>query len=66
MREREVLWFLAHGDSNADIAAALGIAEDTVRRHMTVILRKLSVKNRVQAALYAIRSGIAPLFPSAR
>ena len=52
-REREVLDHLAEGMSNKRIASALGIAEKTVKVHVSSVLAKLNVKDRVQAALYA-------------
>ncbi len=52
-REREVLNHLAEGMSNKRIASALGIAEKTVKVHVSSIFAKLGVKDRVQAALYA-------------
>ena len=60
-REREVLARLARGWSNQRIAADLGVAEITVRTHVSRILGKLGVGNRVEAALFALRSGMAPL-----
>ena len=50
-REREVLACLAAGDNNRAIAQRLGIGEDTVRSHVHVLLQKLQVSNRTQAAL---------------
>ena len=60
-RETEVLKLVAKGMSNAQIAAQLNIAEITVRTHVSRILEKLQLENRVQAALYALREGIATL-----
>jgi DNA-binding NarL/FixJ family response regulator len=57
-REREVLTEVAHGRSNREIARALGLAEKTVKTHMSAILTKLNVQDRTQAALYAVRSGL--------
>lgn len=57
-RERQVLVLLAEGLSNEEIAEALGIAENTVRNHVRNILEKLGLKNRVQAAVYAVRQGM--------
>lgn len=54
-REREVLNLVAQGKTNKEIAAALNIAENTVRAHLRNILDKLHVNNRVQAAAYARR-----------
>ncbi len=57
-REREVLELLARGLSNKEIAFELKIAENTVKNHLRNILEKLHLQNRVQAALYAVRTGI--------
>ncbi|HXF51775.1 MAG TPA: response regulator transcription factor [Dehalococcoidia bacterium] len=54
-REREVFRLLAEGWSNRQIERALGIRASTVKRHVRHILRKLRVRNRVQAAVYAAR-----------
>ena len=54
-RQREVLELLAQGQSNKRIARALGIAEGTVRIHVTAILRALGVNNRTEAAIPAAR-----------
>jgi DNA-binding NarL/FixJ family response regulator len=58
-RESEVLRLVARGASNKDIANALGIAEGTVKNHMTSILEKLAVADRTQAALKARDIGMA-------
>jgi DNA-binding NarL/FixJ family response regulator len=60
-RETEVLQQLAEGKSNKEIAAALVIAEKTVRTHVSNILAKLGVTSRTQAVLYAVRSGLVSL-----
>ena len=60
-REREVLRHVAHGASNQQIAAALGISEATARTHVSNILSKLHLASRTQAALYALRAGLAVL-----
>ena len=54
-REEEVLALIARGWTNRQIEAALGIHNSTVKRHARHILRKLHVRNRVQAAMYAYR-----------
>lgn len=59
-REREVLELVAGGLSNAEIGGRLGLAEKTVKHHMTAILGKLEVGSRVEAALMAYKAGIGP------
>jgi NarL family two-component system response regulator LiaR len=58
-REVEVLRLVAQGLSNEEIGARLFIAERTVRTHVSNILGKLHLANRTQAALYALREGLA-------
>ena len=58
LREREILSLVAKGRANKEIAAALGIAEDTVKRHISNVLQKLDVSDRAQATAEAIRRGI--------
>jgi NarL family two-component system response regulator LiaR len=60
-REVEVLRSVAKGLSNQGIADALTIAEVTVRTHVSNILSKLHLANRVQATLYALREGLSSL-----
>jgi NarL family two-component system response regulator LiaR len=60
-REVAVLRLIAQGQSNQEIAAALGIGEGTVRVHVSNILSKLHLASRTQAALYALREGLASL-----
>ncbi|ABZ83378.1 transcriptional regulator, luxr family, putative [Heliomicrobium modesticaldum Ice1] len=60
-REKEVLGLIAQGSTNADIASALFISEKTVKNHITNIFRKLQVKDRTQAALYAIKNRLVKL-----
>lgn len=55
-RERQILERVAAGDSNKEIGAQLQLSEKTVKHHMTNILQKLHVRNRVEAALLARRS----------
>jgi DNA-binding NarL/FixJ family response regulator len=58
-REREVLVEIARGRSNREIARALVLSEKTVKTHVSSILAKLGLADRTQAALYAVRSGLA-------
>jgi NarL family two-component system response regulator LiaR len=58
-RELEVLRLLAEGRSNQEIAQALTLSERTVSAHVSHILKKLHVASRTQAALYAVREGLA-------
>ena len=60
-REMDVLRLVAQGLSNQEIAERLVIGEGTVRTHVSNILAKLHLANRTQAALYALRAGLAPL-----
>jgi len=57
-REIEVLKLIANGKDNAQIAADLHISPKTVKNHISNILMKLQIDNRIQAAVYAVRSGI--------
>jgi DNA-binding NarL/FixJ family response regulator len=57
-REREVLALVAHGYTNRAVAEHLVLAESTVQEHVSNILSKLGVKNRVEATLWAVKHGI--------
>lgn len=59
-REIEILLWIASGASNQEISRGLTITESTVRRHIYSIYGKLQVRNRTQAALRAIKLGLAP------
>jgi DNA-binding NarL/FixJ family response regulator len=56
-RETEILQSVTRGLSNKEIATQLGISQQTVKNHMTSILRKLNVEDRTQAAVTALRHG---------
>jgi DNA-binding NarL/FixJ family response regulator len=56
-REMEILQFVTQGKSNKEIAQILDISHQTVKNHMTAILKKLDVRDRTQAAVYALRHG---------
>lgn len=56
-REMEILVYITKGYSNKEVAYQLGISRQTVKNHMTSILRKLNVNDRTQAAVYALRHG---------
>jgi len=60
-REFDVLRLLALGKSNQEIAEELSLTDVTVRTHISRILAKLGLTNRVQAALYALRTGLTML-----
>ncbi len=57
-REREILKLVAAGHDNKEIGQRLFIGQSTVKTHVSSILEKLRVENRVQAAVYAIRHGL--------
>ncbi|MCL4132670.1 UNVERIFIED_CONTAM: hypothetical protein GTU68_046335 [Idotea baltica] len=57
-REMDILRHIAQGQSNKDIAAALGIVDGTVKLHVRAVLKKLNVQSRVQAAVLAISENL--------
>ena len=57
-RELDVLRLLANGADNNEIAQTLFLSTTTVKRHVTSIVAKLGVSNRVQAAIWAVRAGV--------
>ena len=63
-REMEVLAEVAKGLSNNEIAAVLNLSEKTVRNHVSAILTKLNLHNRIEAATYAVRHDIERHLPS--
>ncbi len=64
-REREVVELIARGLSNKRIAAELGIAEKTVKAHVSNVLGKLGLSDRTQVAMHAVRQGWVELGPGA-
>jgi len=60
-REREVLQAVARGRSNKEIARELGVAENTIKNHVKLILDKLGVQDRTQATLAAVQRGLVHL-----
>jgi pimeloyl-ACP methyl ester carboxylesterase/DNA-binding CsgD family transcriptional regulator len=58
-RETDVLRLIAAGESNAEIAARLGVTDNTVERHVTNLYRKIDARGRADATAFAIRHGIA-------
>jgi DNA-binding NarL/FixJ family response regulator len=62
-REHQILACLARGDSNKAIARHCSIAETTVKAHLKAILRKIAVRNRTQAAIWALGNGLAASKP---
>ena len=65
-QERKVLGLIAEALTNKEMAVALGISPATVKRHLENILRKLELKNRVDAAIFAVRNGHALVKTSQR
>ena len=59
VRELDVLKLIAQGQSNKEIAASLVVSEETIHSHVSNILTKLHLASRTQAALYALKEGIA-------
>lgn len=57
-REKQVLGLVAEGATNRDIASRLNVSENTIKFHLKNILEKLHLRNRAQAAAYAIRAGL--------
>jgi DNA-binding NarL/FixJ family response regulator len=57
-RETDVLKLVVRGATNREIADALNITENTVKKHLQSILSKLHLQNRIQAAVYAVREGL--------
>lgn len=60
-REKQILVFLAKGNSNKDIANEFSISERTVKNHLTSLFKKIGVNDRTQAAVYAIRNNLVDL-----
>lgn len=60
-RERELIILVAHALDNRTIATVMDVAYKTVKNHMTSILRKTRLSNRVQVAVWALQSGMVEL-----
>ncbi|WP_274364378.1 response regulator [Paenibacillus thermotolerans] len=58
LREQEIIYYVAKGETNRQIADRLTISENTVKNHLKNILDKLSLDNRVQLTSYAVRNGL--------
>ena len=62
-RQAEILGCVAEGDSNREIAVRLNLSAGTVERHLATTYRKLGLRNRVEAARYALQRGLVPPAP---
>jgi DNA-binding NarL/FixJ family response regulator len=65
-REMEILIFVTRGSSNKEIAHKLHISQQTVKNHISSVLRKLGVEDRTQAAVLALRRGWVRLEDTSR
>jgi len=65
-REREVLLLLVEGCANREIAERLFISEATVKTHVMAVLRKVGLRDRIQAVIFRIRVGAGPARPLSR
>ena len=62
-RETEVLALLARGRSNGEIATELFVGEATVKTHVSNVLAKIGVRDRIQAVIFAYEAGVVPATP---
>lgn len=60
-RQKEIVRLVAHGYSNADIAEALCIVLDTVKRHLSLIFVEIGIKSRMQLTIWALKEGLVQL-----
>jgi DNA-binding NarL/FixJ family response regulator len=65
-RERQILTYIADGNTNKQIANILNISEQTIKNHVSAILRKLNANDRAHAVVLAIRRGLIRLNEGAR
>jgi two-component system response regulator DegU len=63
-KESEILGLVAEGNQNKQIAAILGVSEQTVKNHISSILRKLNANDRAHAVVLGMRKGLVPLPPA--
>jgi DNA-binding NarL/FixJ family response regulator len=63
-RERQILTYITEGNTNKQIANILNISEQTIKNHVSAILRKLNANDRAHAVVLAIRRGLIPLSES--
>lgn len=60
-RDRTILLLIAAGNNNLEIAHTLGYGQQSIANHISYIVRKFGLKNRIQLAMYALKSGIITL-----
>jgi len=63
-KESEILGLIAEGNQNKQIAAVLGVSEQTVKNHISSILRKLNANDRAHAVVLGMRKGLVPIPPA--
>lgn len=60
-RDRTILLLIAAGNNNLEIARTLGYGQQSIANHISYVVRKFGVKNRIQLAIYALKTGLINL-----